>query len=50
MATNSSKATLPDTFDYREYQRHNDLTRTYGPTVLFLDRANRKVSAPHSAR
>jgi len=46
MATNSSGATPPETFDYEEYQHHLDLVRTYGPTALFMDRVIRKVSAP----
>lgn len=46
MATNSSGAAPPETFDYEEYQHHLDLVRTYGPTALFMDRVIRKVSAP----
>ena len=46
MATKSSGATPPETFDYEEYKHHLDLLRTYGPTALFMDRVIRKVSAP----
>jgi hypothetical protein len=45
MATKSLGATPPETFDYKEYQHHLDLVRTYGPTALFMDRVIRRVSA-----
>ncbi len=46
MATKSSGATPPETFDYEAYQHHLDLVRTYGPTALFMDRVIRIGSSP----